>query len=64
MRAFSAKKYSEPRVGEKCVVLASRDGKAEVKVFESVKFITLDNKAIIYQPKQAKALVTASSVDE
>lgn len=61
MRAFSAKKYHEPRVEGGSLVLASRDGKAEVRVFEVIKYITPDNKSKIYRPTEGIALAAAQS---
>lgn len=55
MRAFSSKKYNEPIASGNSLILSSCDGTTEVRVFEPIKFITPDNKSIIYTPKQSFA---------
>lgn len=50
MRAFSSKKYTRPRVEVDSLVLSSIDGAIEVRVFEAIKFITPDNKSVVYKP--------------
>jgi len=56
MRAFSSKKYFEPVVSGSSLILTSRDRLTEVRVFEPIKYITPDNKSVIYRPTMVSAL--------
>lgn len=59
MRAFSSKKYKEPVVSGSSLILSSVDGNTEVRVFEPIKFITPDNKSIVYAPNKDSAFSPA-----
>lgn len=50
MRAFSAVKYAEPIQLPDSVLLRTLDGKVELRVFEPLKYITVNNCTYIYSP--------------
>jgi hypothetical protein len=53
MRAFSSKKYQEPKVIGTSVILVSVDGSTEVRVQEPIKYIDSSNNSRIFRPEVA-----------
>lgn len=64
MRAFSEAKFKEPIELEDSVLLRSIDNTVEMRVYEPLKYITVNNVAKVYKPKDCgKVRLNLTSVN-